>query len=152
MITGFNTNVRHGGRVFHVQTEDSGRDHPHVISHLYHGGTILASEKRDYAEQVDVADLSAVVRGLMDEQHRSMLERLAGGEFDRVIAERLGAGESTDGRTESPDADERTPGQSEAQPPADEVRAFGASVVSEKPLDEVILDYLVDKSRSRGSH
>ena len=54
MITGFNTNVRHGGRVFHVQTEDSGRDHPHVISHLYYGGTILASEKRDYAEHLEV--------------------------------------------------------------------------------------------------
>ena len=45
MITGFNTNVRHGGRVFHVQTEDSGLAHPHVISHLYYGGTILGSEK-----------------------------------------------------------------------------------------------------------
>ena len=52
MITGFNTNVRHGGRTFHVQTEDSGRAHPHVISHLYFGGTILASEKRDIYEEV----------------------------------------------------------------------------------------------------
>ena len=28
MITGFNTNVRYGGRVYHVQTEDSGRSYP----------------------------------------------------------------------------------------------------------------------------
>ena len=150
MITGFNTNVRHGGRVFHVQTEDSGRDHPHVISHLYYGGTILASEKRDYAEHLEVADLSSIVRGLMDEQHRSMLERLAAAEFDSVIAERLGAGESTDGSPESSDVRERTPGAGEAQSPADPAREFGEGIVSDQPLDEVILDYLVDKSRSRG--
>ena len=150
MITGFNTNVRHGGRVFHVQTEDSGRDHPHVISHLYYGGTILASEKRDYAEHLEVADLSSIVRGLMDEQHRSMLERLAAAEFDSVIAERLGAGESTDGSPESSNARERTPAAGEAQSPADPARAFGEDIVSDQPLDEVILDYLVDKSRSRG--
>src|SRR5262245_18055169 len=48
MIIGANTNVRHRGVTFHVQTEDSGRANPHVISHLYHHGTILASEKTEY--------------------------------------------------------------------------------------------------------
>lgn len=183
MITGFNTNVRHGGRVFHVQTEDSGRDHPHVISHLYYGGTILASEKREYAEHVDAPDLTNKVRQLMDEQHRSMLERLAGGDFDAMIAERLGGGENTGdttasredstGRPASPEssgpapsaettgpaagADTTGPASSApsgsarraATPPA-AAREFGEGIVSEKPLDEVILDYLVDKSRTRG--
>ena len=149
MITGFNTNVRHGGRVFHVQTEDSGRDHPHVISHLYYGGTILSSEKREYAEQLDAADLSSIGRGLMDAQHRAMLERLAGGEFDSVIAERLGGGETTDGSTESSAARESAPVAGEVLEA--EARGFGEGIVSDKPLDEVILDYLVDKSRSRGS-
>jgi hypothetical protein len=32
---------------------------------------------------------------------------------------------------------------------AEAARAFGDSVVSAKPLDEVILDYLVEKARSR---
>ena len=145
MITGFNTNVRHGGRTFHVQTEDSGRDHPHVISHLYFGGTILATEKRDYAEHVDTADLQSVVRGLMDEQHRAILERLAGGEFDAVIAERLGE-DAAAGSTASGDAPEPA-----AESPAAAARAFGEGIVSEKPLDEVVLEYLVDKSRSRGA-
>ena len=116
MITGFNTNVRHGGRVFHVQTEDSGRDHPHVISHLYYGGTILASERRDYAEHVDATEMNAVVRGLMDEQHRSMLERLAGGEFDAVIGERLGAGQPTDSSPAANDAGAQTPAATSALP------------------------------------
>ena len=28
MITGFNTDVDYDGRIFHVQTEDKGRDNP----------------------------------------------------------------------------------------------------------------------------
>ena len=67
MITGYNANVRHGERLFHVQTEDSGRAHPHVITHLYYEGTILASEKREYAELLDAPDLVARVRRLMEE-------------------------------------------------------------------------------------
>ena len=57
MITGSNTNVRHGGKLFHVQTEDSGLRNPHVIRHLYFGGTILASEKTKYNEMLDFDQL-----------------------------------------------------------------------------------------------
>ena len=45
MQSGFNTNFRYQGVLFHAQSEDSGRGHPHIITHLYHGGTILVSEK-----------------------------------------------------------------------------------------------------------
>ena len=138
MITGFNTNVRHGGRVFHVQTEDSGRDHPHVISHLYYEGTILASQKRDYADQLDEGDLDAMLRELMEEQHRGMLEGLQHGGFDAVIAERLG------GEPAPAPAAPSAVGEDAAG------RAFGDGIVSDKPLDAVILEYLVDKSRTRG--
>jgi hypothetical protein len=144
MITGFNTNVRYRGRVFHVQTEDSGRRHPHVISHLYFEGTILASEKRDYADVIDSEDLTSVVRGLMDEQHRAMLASLRRGGFDDVITERLDSAE--------PSAD-RFPAAAQPAPSsaAQDERAFGEGIVSQKPLDEVILEYLVEKARNRGS-
>ena len=90
MITGANTNIRYRGIVFHVQTEDSGRAYPHIISHLYQGGTILASEKTEYADQVGASDLEGIVRGLIEQQHREMVRRLRGGDFDEVIVERLG--------------------------------------------------------------
>ena len=159
MITGCNTNVRHGGKLFHVQTEDSGRTYPHVISHLYHGGTILASEKTEYAELMGSANLEAEVRALIEKQHRSMLGRLKQGDFDTVIAERLegGAGAEEGADTASPLADgNRTPSASELTAPPPEVerehpRVFGEGIVSEKPLDEVILEYLVDKAKRRGS-
>ena len=89
MITGFNTNVRHGGRLFHVQTEDSGKSHPHVISHVYYGGTILASEKHEYEDLLGSSDLTEAVRALMEGQHKAMVARLKQGALDAIIAERL---------------------------------------------------------------
>jgi hypothetical protein len=155
MITGANTNVRHRGIVFHVQTEDSGRAYPHIISHVYHGGTILASEKTDYADRVDSEDLEGLVRGLIEDQHRAMVRKLQSGGFDGTIEERLGGnGVST---TEPVDTPTPVPELAEAAPtPAPSVRdapkrTFGEGIVSQKPLDEVILDYLAEKARGRAS-
>ena len=45
-LLGYNNNVRHKNRQFHIQTEDSGVNHPHIITHLFmDGGRILKSVK-----------------------------------------------------------------------------------------------------------
>jgi hypothetical protein len=162
MITGFNTNVRHGGRLFHVQTEDSGKAYPHVISHVYYGGTILASEKHDYEDLLGSDDLTEAVRALMEGQHKAMVARLKQGALDPVIAERLTdpAEDTGSGLAEAPPPKPASPRPAPAPPtvaappPASApapVRAFGEGIVSQKPLDEVILEYLVEKARGRGS-
>ena len=152
MITGFNTNVRYCGRVFHVQTEDSGAKNPHIISHLYHGGTILASERRDYSEHLESSSLEQEVRSLMEAQHKAMLRRLKNAEFDGLIAERLdGAAPAGSADGEAATAPEIVDVEG-SQPEAAEVpagQAFGDGIVSDKPLDEVILGYLVEKARKR---
>lgn len=166
MLPGFNTNVRHKGVLFHVQSEDSGRAHPHVITHLYHGGTILFSEKSSYADLVESDDLPARVRELMDTQHRAVLARLRKGDFDEIIRERLGpvmaeavakrpvASATAPLEDAEPEESTEPPFErSETPPPLEEspepARPFGESVVSAKPLDEVILDYLVENARKR---
>ncbi len=90
MVTGFNHNIKHKGQVFHVQTEDSGIDNPHIITHLFLGGNILASKKTSYADIVHADNLTEVVRALMEEQHKEMLRNLINGAYDEVI-ERYGA-------------------------------------------------------------
>ncbi len=156
MLSGFNTNIRHRGVLFHVQSEDSGRGHPHIITHLYHGGTILASQKSSYADRLEEPDLPVVVRALMERQHKGVLRRLRAREFDALIAERLGevfddSGESrAEGRpTETAPVAEATPAGPPAEGAGPVARPFGEGIVSEKPLDEVILRYLVENARKR---
>jgi nucleoid-associated protein YgaU len=151
--------------LFHVQSEDSGRAHPHIITHLYHGGTILFSEKSSYAELLEESDLSARVRERMETQHRKVLEQLRAGGFDQTIRDRLGSvfGDEENRGTRPIDTTETGSGQAteppspgsaapEAPAPAaapDAARGFGEGIVSAKPLDEVILEYLVENARKR---
>lgn len=86
---GFNNNVKCQGQVFHVQTEDSGLDAPHVITHLFaDGGRVIKSHKRSYEREVARADVAAYVRGLMKAQHMEMVLALREGRFDGIIAGR----------------------------------------------------------------
>jgi hypothetical protein len=85
-LVGYNNNVRHKGRIFHVQTEDSGVNRPRIVTHLFaDGGRILKSTRTDYSEHVGREDLATVVRGLMKEQHKAMFIALRDGHFDDVI-------------------------------------------------------------------
>jgi len=180
MITGCNTNVLYRGKQFHVQTEDSGRANPHIISHVYHGGTIIASEKSSYAHRIDADELDIKVRAQIELQHKTILKRLTGGELDAVIEERLGGGLEAAKPSPAPVATAPAPASAASggdtsgsvtasaatdpsiepeRPPADTkpildraaTRAFGDGIDSEKPLDEVILEYLVDKARDRAA-
>jgi len=92
MRLGFNHNVRYKGEVYHVQTEDSGVNAPHVITLLYRGGVILASKKSTYHDILSFDNRDELVDELMKSQHKGMLRALKNGEFDQVIAQRFGGG------------------------------------------------------------
>jgi hypothetical protein len=83
---GFNNNVKYRNLTFHIQTEDSGLDKPHVITHLFaDGGRVIKSHKRSYAEHVKDDDVAAFVRQLMKGQQLEMALALREGRFDAVI-------------------------------------------------------------------
>ncbi len=86
-LLGYNNNVPYKGRMYHVQTEDSGRKRPHIITHLFaDGGRVVTSKKISYAEHVDTtADLDEMVRRMMKEQHKGMVISLRDGELDHII-------------------------------------------------------------------
>jgi hypothetical protein len=87
-LVGYNNNVKHKGQLFHIQTEDSGFSHPHVITHLFmDGGRILKSIKTSYAEHVGTEKVSDFIRTLMKDQHKGMLLRLRAGEFDSALGD-----------------------------------------------------------------
>jgi hypothetical protein len=85
-LLGYNNNVRHKNRVFHIQTEDSGVKHPHIITHLFmDGGRILKSIKRSYAEHVGADKMQDTVKQMMKEQHKAMFIALRDGQFDGML-------------------------------------------------------------------
>ena len=93
-VVGFNHNINYKGRIFHVQTEDSGAQHGHVITHIFMGGNILASTKSSYAELlplIDPGDIFSTVRKLMEDQHKAMMKGLGQGAHDADIARRTNA-------------------------------------------------------------
>jgi hypothetical protein len=85
-LLGFNNNVRHRGRIFHIQTEDSGVKFPRIVTHLFaDGGRIVKTARTDYNEHLERPDMAAVVRGMMKEQHKSMFAALRAGEMDPLL-------------------------------------------------------------------
>lgn len=83
---GYNHNVRYRGVAYHVQTEDSGVDRPHVTTHLFRdGGHIVRTMRSEYASAVNRADRRAYVRALMKRQHKALLKALLGGHLDSEL-------------------------------------------------------------------
>jgi hypothetical protein len=165
-VLGYNTNVRHKGKLYHIQTEDSGIDHPHVITHLFaDGGRIVASKKTSYAERVGSEGLAELVKKLMQAQHKAMFISLRDGLYDEDGAVE-GALEQTGTHAISPDAKAEEPKKQQAVPPPPPAAAFqgtqaatadkapsakppkprsslfGGGALSDKSLDEIILNYL----------
>jgi hypothetical protein len=169
MVVGFNHNIKHRGKMYHIQTEDSGLENPHIITHLFVGGNILASKKTSYADIVGAENLAQVVRELMEEQHKEMLRNLINGVYDDIDAAYAQQAQSfqpgqlaADGRMVQLQPGTAMPAPRPTPPPLPpEVLAarqgpapvlrndgaetlFGEDLISEKSLDEVILSYLAE--------
>lgn len=82
MITGYNTDVRHGNRVFHVQTEDKGIGNPKVETLIYVGGEILDSYRSAYEDLIASGMQEDVLQARMDEQHKAIIRDIKNGKYD----------------------------------------------------------------------
>ncbi|HJQ36128.1 MAG TPA: hypothetical protein VKB93_03215 [Thermoanaerobaculia bacterium] len=136
MITGFNTDIKHNEKVYHVQTEDKGVGNPYIESLVYVGGEILASKKTSYAEQLKTGVDDKWIGGLMEQQHRTMIAAIKRGRFDSP------ADTTTGGVTRTPAS---TPTLAQDAPAA---AVLDAPVDEDKTLDQVIIDYLASEAES----
>jgi hypothetical protein len=80
-VLGYNHNLRYRGRVFHVQTEDSGPAYARLYTHLFFEGTILSSKKEEY----DPESAEDAVRASMQKLHKLMIRELTRGEHNERI-------------------------------------------------------------------
>ena len=82
MITGFNTDVKYKGVVYHVQTEDKGTVNPMIETLIYKGGEILGSRRLPYTDLVKGPEDEATITKLMEDQHKGMIMEVKRGRFD----------------------------------------------------------------------
>ncbi len=165
MLPGYNHNIQYKDKIFHIQTEDSGVQNPHIITLLYEGGNILSRKKTSYEDILKSEKLPQVVKEMMQEQHKSMLRDLKNGLFDeRIYGTRPEAPAAVPQPSAPPPAagapPQPPPQQPQAAPapppPPKDAKVielkegedlkdediFGADLISDKSLDEVILSYL----------
>jgi hypothetical protein len=143
VITGYNTDVKHRDRVFHIQTEDRGELHPYIESFVYVGGEILGGKRTPYDDSLRNGGDDRVLRELMEQQHRNLIAAIRSGSFD-----------GADGSVQVPadmalsaarPAASTPPGEVRESPPprhtparlSDAPRSSG-----DRTLDQVILEYL----------
>jgi hypothetical protein len=86
MITGFNTDVPHQDRVYHVQTEDRGtKDNPVLESLVYIGGTIIAKKLTPYADKISQGADDATIATLLKKQHQVIIAAIKAGRIEELI-------------------------------------------------------------------
>jgi hypothetical protein len=137
LITGFNTDIKHGNLVFHVQTEDKGAENPFVESLVYVGGEIVGSKKTPYEESTREGGLAAI-QELMETQHRKMIAAVQRGRFDSDT-------KNAPPREKSDSFDLPPPSSLGVEIPPGVVVVDKATKADEKTLDQVILDYLASE-------
>jgi hypothetical protein len=84
MITGFNTDVKHGDTVYHVQTEDKGLKNPLILSLIYVKGAILDAFRIRYQDFLASDQFSeALLQKILEFQHRQIVGAIKRGKYHK---------------------------------------------------------------------
>lgn len=134
MITGYNTDVRYGDLVLHVQTEDKGHSNPFLESLIYYGGQVVAAKRASYAELLESGKGRDAITALMDHQHRTMIKAIQSGKFDEKIRAFVG------------DKMASTTGTVRDATLSAAAEAFSGVEDAGRTLDQVILEYLTSEA------
>ena len=83
MNFGFNSNVRVGNAVYHVQTEDRGPSHPYLDTVVYEAGRVVHKRSTSYQDLTGGATkgeaLEELLHGRLSQQHREVMTQLEAG-------------------------------------------------------------------------
>ena len=86
MIVGFNTDVKYSNEVFHIQTEDKGKNNPIVETLVYQHGEILLSRRAGYSHLKSKPDLRKRIKIMMKTQHEEVIKDLKVGKFLHLLS------------------------------------------------------------------
>jgi len=163
MLVGFNTNISYKDRTYHVQTEDSGKSNPVIVTLLFSEGAIVASRKTGYEQFISAPDFREKVTKLMKIQHKVMIRELLSGKY---TGESSGeAGKVHDNRPKGEAGEIREPGTPENTEAAsarglepagreDTLTEGTPSAEEEKgkkqitnSLDDILLNYIMKRTK-----
>jgi hypothetical protein len=131
MLIGYNTNISHKGKQYHVQTEDSGLKSHSIVTLLYHQGAILRSVKTSYAHIIGSPDFEKQLRNIMKLQHREAIKELITGKGGVKLPE-----DKEEPIAESEEKSAVIPEKSESKKKAP------------KSLDEILLEHISKKVKN----
>lgn len=84
-VFGFNTNVKVGDTVFHVQTEDRGVNNPILDTTVYVKGWVLARRGTSYRDFLVSPDFSeSELQAMLERQHKEIIEEVRGGRLPEM--------------------------------------------------------------------
>lgn len=138
MQIGYNTNVSYKGKVYHVQTEDTGPAKLTLVTLLYHQGAILHSRKTSYADILGRPDFEERLRVLMKEQHKGMIKGLLSGKL-------VGGAEAANAPVPLPEP----PGPAAEAGPVATAEKQNAQPRGTRSLDEILLEHISRKVKDR---
>lgn len=82
VVFGFNTDVKVGNTVFHVQTEDRGAGNPVLNTTIYVKGRVLAKRGTSYQDFLASPDFSeAELHAMLERQHKQIIEEVRAGKL-----------------------------------------------------------------------
>jgi len=80
MVMGFNTDIKHEGVVYHIQTEP--RKDAGIDTTVYTRGAVIHKYKSSYQDLLDSPDFSdEKLKRRLEEQHRLIIGRIRNGEI-----------------------------------------------------------------------
>jgi hypothetical protein len=133
VITGFNTDVEHEGVVYHVQTEDKGRDTPFILSLVYAGGAILASKRSPYNDLIESGFDETTLAERVKRQHRLICAAIVAGRLEelKTLGSREAKGDPPPTAVTEEQPIENTPIEVEPSEVAQAVQTDEAAVITD---------------------
>jgi len=84
MVMGFNTDIKHDGVVYHIQTEP--RKDGAIDTTVFKRGAVIHRLKSSYQDLLDSPDFSDDrLKSRLEAQHRLIISRIRGGEIKCAV-------------------------------------------------------------------
>jgi len=86
MVFGHNTNLKIGGTIYHVQTEDRGPSHALIDTTVYLRGRVLHRRTNNYFDLLPLnEDTEQALKLRLEDQHSTVIEEIRSGAIQLVV-------------------------------------------------------------------